>query len=85
MHLFGRKNAWKKAMTVLADNTTRDGVNAESEESVASASLPPQNIMFLDQVDADAMATVRFRIPTDQETFLNHENHDNGCSQKAEL
>jgi regulator of protease activity HflC (stomatin/prohibitin superfamily) len=70
MHLFGRKNAWKKAMTVLADNTTADGVNAEGEQSVASASLPPLNIMFLDQVDADAMATVRFRLPTDAETFL---------------
>ena len=54
MHLFGRKNAWKKAMTVVADDTTRDGVNAEGEASVASASLPPQNIMFLDQVDGDA-------------------------------
>lgn len=70
MHLFGRVNAWKKAMTVLADDTTADGVNAESEESTASASLPPLNIMFLDQVDADAMAAVRFRLPTDAETFL---------------
>lgn len=70
MHLFGRVNAWKKAMTVLADDTTADGVNAESESSTASASLPPLNIMFLDQVDADAMAAVRFRLPTDAETFL---------------
>ncbi|MDJ0699935.1 MAG: hypothetical protein QNJ07_08775, partial [Woeseiaceae bacterium] len=31
MHLFGRVNAWKKAMTVLADDTTADGVNAEGE------------------------------------------------------
>jgi len=70
MHLFGRKNAWKKAMTVLADDVTADGVNAEGDTSSASASLPPLNIMFLDQVDADAMATVRFRLPTDKETFL---------------
>lgn len=70
VYLFGRINAWKKAMTVLADDTTADGVNAEGEQSIASASLPPQNIMFLDQVDANAMATVRFRIPTDSETFL---------------
>jgi len=70
MHLFGRVNAWKKAMTVLADDTTADGVNAESDASTASASLPPLNIMFLDQVDADAMAAVRFRLPTDSVTFL---------------
>ena len=70
MHLFGRVNAWKKAMTVLADDVTADGVNAESESSKVSASLPPLNIMFLDQVDADAMAAVRFRLPTDRETFL---------------
>ncbi len=70
MHLFGRKNAWKKAMTVVADATAGAGVNAEGEGSVASARLPIQNIMFLDQVDANAMATVRFRLPTDEETFL---------------
>ena len=70
MHLFGRTNAWKKAMTVLADDATADGVNAEADTSTASASLSPLNIMFLDQVDADAMATVRFCIPTDTETFL---------------
>ncbi|MDJ0700901.1 MAG: SPFH domain-containing protein [Woeseiaceae bacterium] len=70
MHLFGRVNAWKKAMTVLADDTTADGVNAEGEASTAAASLPPLNIMFLDQVDADAMAAVRFRLPTDEATFL---------------
>ena len=75
MHLFGRVNAWKKAMTVLADDVTADGVNAESESSKVSASLPPLNIMFLDQVDADAMAAVRFRLPTDRETFL-HMAHE---------
>ncbi len=75
MHLFGRVNAWKKAMTVLADDVTADGVNAESESSKVSASLPPLNIMFLDQVDADAMAAVRFRLPTDAETFL-HMAHE---------
>ncbi|MEC8429342.1 MAG: SPFH domain-containing protein, partial [Pseudomonadota bacterium] len=35
-----------------------------------SASLPPMSIMFLDQVDAHAEATVRFSIPTDEESFL---------------
>ncbi len=70
MHLFGRVNAWKKAMTVLADEDTADGVNAESEASTVAASLSPLNIMFLDQVDADAMAAVRFRLPTDPTTFL---------------
>ena len=70
LYLFGRKNAWKKAMSVRADDTTAGGVNAESESVSGSASLPPMGIMFLDQVDAHAMATVRFRLPTDKETFL---------------
>lgn len=75
LYLFGRVNAWKKAMTVLADDTTANGLNAEGEASTASASLPPINIMYLDQVDADAMATVRFRLPSDRETFL-HMAHE---------
>ena len=69
--LFGRKNAWKKAMTVMADNTTAKGINAEDgENNSASVSLPPESIMFLDQVSADIEATVRFKMPTDEETFL---------------
>lgn len=57
-------------MTVQADATATDGLNAESESSVASARLSALNIMFLDQVDANAMATVRFRLPMDKATFL---------------
>ena len=69
--LFGRKNAWKKAMTVLADNTTVRGISAEDGDSnLASVSLPPEKIMFLDQVSAEIEATVRFKLPTDEETFL---------------
>jgi regulator of protease activity HflC (stomatin/prohibitin superfamily) len=70
-HLFGRYNAWKRAMTVQAViESTRADLNAENEASTTSASLPPLNIMFLDQVDADAEATARFSIPTDEESFL---------------
>ena len=69
--LFGRKNAWKKAMTVMADETTINGISAEDGNSnSASVSLPPEKIMFLDQVSADIEATVRFKLPTDEETFL---------------
>lgn len=69
---FGRVNAWKKAITVQATNEviSDDLENVESDSSSASASLPTLNIMFLDQVDADAAATARFRLPTDKETFL---------------
>lgn len=67
----GRWNSWKRAMTVQA---TSDGIanniRAEKESATTSASLPPINIMFLDQVDANAQATVRFAIPTDQDSFL---------------
>jgi len=70
MHLFGRVDAWKKAMTVQASNIGKQGLDAQGESGVASAALPPLNIMFLDQVDADAMATVRFKLPTEKEAFL---------------
>jgi len=65
---FGRYNAWKRAMTVQAKSGST-GMNAENEGET-SASIPPLNIMFLDQVDANSEATVRFSIPTDTENFL---------------
>lgn len=75
-HLFGRYNAWKRAMTVQAVAGSRnDALNAEHESTSTSASLPPLNIMFLDQVDANAQATARFAIPTDSESFL-HMAHE---------
>jgi len=70
MYLFGRYNAWKRAMTVQAVSGSAERLNAEDESNNASVSLPPLNIMYLDQVDANAEATVRFSIPTDPETFL---------------
>ena len=75
-HLFGRYNAWKRAMTVQAvRDTVMDDLQAEQESARASANLPSLNIMFLDQVDADAEATARFLIPTDREAFL-HMAHE---------
>ncbi len=68
---FGRVNDWKIAMSVLSargivgDNTS----DAESDTSI-SATLQPQQIIFLDQVDADAESTVRFRLPDNPEEFL---------------
>lgn len=72
-HLFGRYNAWKRAMTVQAasDRIQSDQLEAEADSATgSSAELPPLRITFLDQVDAQAFATVRFVVPTDQETFL---------------
>ena len=70
-HLFGRYNAWKRAMTVQAvAESASAAVDAERETTTASASMPPLNIMFLDQVDANAEATARFAIPTAGEQFL---------------
>ncbi|WP_223670922.1 SPFH domain-containing protein [Kangiella shandongensis] len=70
--LFGRWNSWKRAMTVQAvKGGHENNVSAENESSQGgSASLAPMNIVFLDQVDANAQATVRFSIPTDQAGFL---------------
>ncbi|WP_245582583.1 SPFH domain-containing protein [Oceanobacter kriegii] len=70
VYLFGRYNAWKRSMTVQAIAGRSERLDAESDQSDASAILPPLNIMFLDQVDADAEATVRFSIPEDEQNFL---------------
>ncbi len=68
---FGRYNAWKRAMTVQAANDPSNKmISAENDSDNTSANLPPMSIMFLDQVDAHAEATVRFAIPSDQESFL---------------
>jgi len=72
-HLFilGRYNSWKRAMTVQALEGANYGqVSAEQDSSHTSASLPPLSIMFLDQVDAHAQATVRYSIPSDSTAFL---------------
>lgn len=69
--LFGRTNAWKRAMTVQAVVGGDESMQyTEVESTETSAALPPMQIMFLDQVDAHAEATVRFSIPTDSEGFL---------------
>ena len=68
---FGRWNSWKRALTVQAVKGGSENLDyVEVESSETSAALPPQNIMFLDQVDANAQATVRFTIPSDKESFL---------------
>lgn len=68
---FGRYNSWKRAMTVQAIQGSNGGaIRAENDTDNTSASLPPLSIMFLDQVDAHAEATVRFSIPADEESFL---------------
>lgn len=68
---FGRYNAWKRAMTVQASReASSNAIRAEKDSNNTSADLPPLSIMFLDQVDANAEATVRFAIPSDKESFL---------------
>jgi len=68
-YLWGRWNPWKRALTVQAVQGGNH-VSAEEDSDSTSASMPPMNIMFLDQVDANAEATVRFSIPSDPESFL---------------
>ena len=68
---FGRYNSWKRAMTVQSlQGSSGNAIRAEKDSDNTSASLPPMSIMFLDQVDAHAQATVRFSIPSDSESFL---------------
>lgn len=70
LYLFGRYNAWKRAMTVQAASGLLATTHAESDSNEASSNLPPLNIIFLDQVDANVEATARFSMPTDEESFL---------------
>lgn len=69
-HLFGRYNAWKNAMTVQSSHLGGAEVNAEIESTTTSADLPPENLVFLDQVDAKVTATVRYLLPASEEEFL---------------
>lgn len=70
MHLFGRYNAWKNAMSVQASHTGSGQVSAEVESAQMSANLAPKSLVFLDQVDALVSATARFELPSDEEAFL---------------
>lgn len=70
-YLFGRVNAWKNAMSVQAIAGGVGQVSAESENAAMSASLSPQSLVFLDQVDAEVTATARFELPSDEQGFLN--------------
>lgn len=70
MHLFGRYNAWKNAMSVQASSTGSGEMSAESDSAQMSANLSPKSLVFLDQVDALVSATARFELPADEEAFL---------------
>ncbi len=70
MHLFGRYNAWKNAMSVQASSTGSGEMSAESESAQMSANLAPKSLVFLDQVDALVSATARFELPADEDAFL---------------
>ncbi len=56
MHLFGRINAWKKSMSIVA-KAQYEGVNEDSTEAegdnknMTSSILGPVRTIFLDQVD----------------------------------
>lgn len=71
MHSFGRYTPWKRAMTVQATNDRIvDELDEGGGSTRSSANLAPMNIVFLDQVDADATASARFRLPIDCDAFL---------------
>lgn len=70
MHLFGRYNAWKNAMSVQASATGAGEITAERDGAQMSANLAPKSLVFLDQVDAFVSATSRFELPSDEDAFL---------------
>ena len=65
---------WKKAVSVQAASNTgaEKAGQISSVDSAISANLLPQNIVFLDNVDADASATARFRLPGNK--IVKHNN-----------
>jgi regulator of protease activity HflC (stomatin/prohibitin superfamily) len=63
---WGDYKPWKQAMTIQARDEAKGGDSNVS----ASANSGPINLVFLDQVDADASATVRFILPQEREQFL---------------
>jgi regulator of protease activity HflC (stomatin/prohibitin superfamily) len=75
MHLFGRVNAWKKSMSIVAkaqyEGVNEDNTEAEDEnKNMTSSILGPVRTIFLDQVDSQISATARFMLPSDEESFL---------------
>lgn len=70
MHLFGRYNAWKNAMSVQASAMGQGDLSAETDGTQMSANLAPKSLVFLDQVDAVVSATARFELPSDEDAFL---------------
>lgn len=71
MYLFGHITEWKRAMTVQSVvHAMGEDVDGNTGGLQSSANMPPMNIVFLDQVDADATATARYLLPTDPTDFL---------------
>ena len=69
-YLWGTVTPWKNAMSVQSTHGGRGDMSAESEGESMSANMPPQTLVFLDQVDAAVTATARFQLPEDEESFL---------------
>jgi regulator of protease activity HflC (stomatin/prohibitin superfamily) len=69
-HWWGRVNAWKNAMSVQSTRGGLGDMSAELDGASMSANMPPQTLVFLDQVDAQVTATARFQLPEDEESFL---------------
>jgi regulator of protease activity HflC (stomatin/prohibitin superfamily) len=69
-----RITPWKREMSLVAkadyDGQMEDDTATLDDDAVAEAAMGPVRAIFLDQVDADISATARFRLPTDEESFL---------------
>jgi len=68
---FGKVTPWKNAMSLQTSNLKETlSKDTDTESSAISAELGPQTVTFLDQVDGQLYATVRFKTPLDDETFF---------------
>ncbi len=68
---FGKVTSWRNAMSLQTSNLKESvSTGSDTESSAMSAELGPQTVTFLDQVDGQLYATVRFKTPLDDETFF---------------
>lgn len=67
----GKKTTWKNAMSITADSRfTVSESSGEEDNGLASATMAPLDAVFLDQVNAKLSGMARFRLPSDEESFL---------------
>lgn len=73
--MFGTLRPWKEYMTIKTSTKISRGEKTvsvvSSESNSSSGTMAPIEIRFIDQVTAEVIASTRFKLPTDEESFMN--------------